>query len=43
MEGKGSEGRRNRIAGRVNVVPGGEFSPIYLHGVNRRIKWKWQT
>ena len=30
MEGKGSEGRRNRIARRVNVVPGGEFSPIYL-------------
>ena len=35
MEGKGREGkggRRNRIARRINVVPGGEYSPIYLCG-----------
>ena len=29
-EGNGREGRRNRIARRINVVPGGEFSPIYF-------------
>ena len=30
---KGREGRRNRIATTINVVPGGEFSHVYLCGV----------